>query len=115
MMNGSSFKEISDTSSSAILFVTKPSLSLLCPICHEVCHNPVITHACHHSYCRSCIVKSLEYESYCPLCRRKLNPEGRQSLSLITPKLSPSWSYFRASCLLSLQRVWMYQCYTSRF
>ncbi|KAL7748930.1 E3 ubiquitin-protein ligase traf7 [Sorochytrium milnesiophthora] len=56
-------------------FVSEPSLSLQCPICHEVCTDPVITHVCHHSYCAGCIAKSLDVEPYCPLCRRRLRRE----------------------------------------
>ncbi|KAI9190347.1 E3 ubiquitin-protein ligase traf7 [Blastocladiella emersonii ATCC 22665] len=58
-----------------VKFVSELSMSLQCPICYEVCTEPVITHVCHHSFCASCIAKSLEHEPYCPLCRRRLRAE----------------------------------------
>ncbi|KAI9223940.1 WD40-repeat-containing domain protein [Blastocladiella britannica] len=57
-----------------VKFATDVSSSLQCPICLGVCTDPVITHACHHSYCASCIAQSLEIDPYCPLCRRRVVP-----------------------------------------
>ncbi|ORZ34819.1 WD40-repeat-containing domain protein [Catenaria anguillulae PL171] len=58
-----------------IAFVADISPSLQCPICYEVCTDPVITHVCHHSFCSACISRSLESEPYCPMCRRRLRKE----------------------------------------
>ncbi|KAI8807782.1 WD40-repeat-containing domain protein [Cladochytrium replicatum] len=57
------------------MFVSEPSNALLCPICRDVCTDPVITLVCHHSFCRTCISKSIENEPQCPLCRSKLRKE----------------------------------------
>eukprot|EP00126_Sphaerothecum_destruens_P009457 Sdes_comp20513_c0_seq1m15041 len=35
------------------------SPSLLCPICKEVCFQPVISHSCHHSFCAGCIADAV--------------------------------------------------------
>lgn len=62
---------------SEVEFVTPPSQSLLCPVCHDVCHEPLITNVCHHSFCTACIFQTLEQgESACPLCRRHLSDRG---------------------------------------
>ncbi|KAI8904435.1 WD40-repeat-containing domain protein [Gorgonomyces haynaldii] len=53
-------------------FVVQPSLSLTCPICQECYKNPVIINACNHTFCKTCITQSLEYESQCPVCRKKI-------------------------------------------
>ncbi|KAK9686908.1 E3 ubiquitin-protein ligase traf7 [Basidiobolus ranarum] len=55
-----------------IEFVSPPSLSLQCPICHDVCKDPLITSVCNHSYCAACIYQSLDLEPFCPLCRTRI-------------------------------------------
>ena len=50
-------------------------------MCHDVCHEPLITNVCHHSFCTACIFQALEQgESSCPLCRRHLNDRGANIL-----------------------------------
>ncbi|KAI9331439.1 WD40-repeat-containing domain protein [Zopfochytrium polystomum] len=61
--------------SRVIEYVSKPSESLLCPICHEVFASPVISRICNHSFCDHCIFRSLELEAACPLCRAWLKRE----------------------------------------
>ncbi|KAG9291620.1 hypothetical protein G9A89_022039 [Geosiphon pyriformis] len=60
-------------------FVQTPSPSLLCPVCHDVCREPLITQVCNHSFCAACIFQSLEVEPYCPLCRCRLKVEDLHS------------------------------------
>lgn len=53
----------------------------LCPICTEICRNPVITfnpsntnnnEACGHSFCSECIQRALEMKRECASCRSSL-------------------------------------------
>ena len=54
---------------------------LLCPICLDMMSEPYVT-TCGHSFCHTCIVKSLELSSKCPRCNLPL-PYERQSLSSV--------------------------------
>ncbi|KAF9123354.1 hypothetical protein BGW39_009023 [Mortierella sp. 14UC] len=56
-------------------FLHTPSPSILCPVCQDVCREPVITNGCNHSYCASCIYHSIEIEPFCPLCRSRIKIE----------------------------------------
>ena len=57
-------------------YVYPPSQSILCPVCQEVCRDPLITSVCHHSFCTACIFQALEREAACPLCRHALTNAG---------------------------------------
>jgi len=50
--------------------VSRPSPSLVCSICQDLFHDPVINPSCSHSFCGPCI-KRAEAET-CPLCRAPL-------------------------------------------
>ncbi|KXS19187.1 WD40 repeat-like protein [Gonapodya prolifera JEL478] len=66
-----------------IQFLTKPSTSLYCPICHDLLTDPVITSQCNHSFCAACIQRALEVDSTCPLCRcRTRNDDLHPNLAL---------------------------------
>ncbi|KAG0208052.1 hypothetical protein BGX28_000872 [Mortierella sp. GBA30] len=56
-------------------FLHTPSPSILCPVCQDVCRDPVITNGCNHSYCAACIYHSIEIEPFCPLCRSRIKVE----------------------------------------
>ncbi|KAG0269722.1 hypothetical protein DFQ27_002391 [Actinomortierella ambigua] len=56
-------------------FLHTPSPSLLCPVCQDVCKEPLITNGCNHSYCATCIYRSMEIEPFCPLCRSRIRLE----------------------------------------
>ncbi|CAG9950071.1 unnamed protein product [Clonostachys rosea f. rosea IK726] len=43
-----------------------------CAICFEVPATPVITH-CKHVFCRDCIMKAIQLQHKCPLCRNALS------------------------------------------
>ncbi|KAI9297238.1 WD40 repeat-like protein [Neoconidiobolus thromboides FSU 785] len=66
---------IEDSDIETLKFVNQPSNSLLCPVCRDICHEPLITHRCHHSYCAKCIYQSINIEPFCPLCRCRLKSE----------------------------------------
>lgn len=42
--------------------------SHMCAVCLDPMENPVIT-VCLHTFCKSCIVRSIESIGYCPECR----------------------------------------------
>jgi len=39
-----------------------------CPVCYQLFHEP-ITLPCGHTFCRSCVQRSLDFQSQCPCCR----------------------------------------------
>ncbi|KAJ3351305.1 E3 ubiquitin-protein ligase traf7 [Allomyces javanicus] len=90
-----------------VLFVQQPSLSLMCPICHDVCTDPVITHVCHHSYCAACIAQSLEIEPYCPLCRRRIKADDLHPNLALAGLISelPVYCHYRRYGCTSIVRL----------
>ena len=52
----------------------------VCPICIDDFKNPTKT-KCGHMFCKDCIEKALQYDSYCPTCKKPLRPiTGKQPL-----------------------------------
>lgn len=52
---------------------------LECPLCLEIFLEPV-TVICGHSFCHSCLTRSLDHKNQCPLCRSEipyLPPQGQ--------------------------------------
>ncbi|KAF7545073.1 hypothetical protein G7Z17_g9455 [Cylindrodendrum hubeiense] len=46
-----------------------------CAICYDTPTAPVIT-LCRHVFCRPCIVRAIEVQGKCPMCRNKLTEES---------------------------------------
>ncbi|KAJ3346760.1 hypothetical protein HDU91_006959, partial [Kappamyces sp. JEL0680] len=46
-----------------------------CQLCLDPLGDPITT-PCGHSFCRNCLVSSLNYSKHCPLCRHVLPPMG---------------------------------------
>ncbi|KAF5022345.1 hypothetical protein F66182_5594 [Fusarium sp. NRRL 66182] len=46
-----------------------------CAICYDTPTEPVIT-TCKHVFCRNCIVRAIQIQHKCPLCRNKLGETG---------------------------------------
>ncbi|KXN68341.1 hypothetical protein CONCODRAFT_79773 [Conidiobolus coronatus NRRL 28638] len=44
---------------------------LECNVCYSILHDPVTT-SCGHTFCRHCIIRSLDYKDQCPFCRTQL-------------------------------------------
>ena len=55
-----------------------------CQVCYSLFHDPLTT-CCGHTFCRSCLHRTLDHSHQCPMCRRMLiiNP-------LLNPELCPS-------------------------
>ena len=71
------------------IFLTKPSDSLVCVICHDVLEEPQSLLKCGHTFCLSCIVKLQGPDpKKCPTCRQPINANGshiRESLAPVQP------------------------------
>lgn len=65
------------------LFVETPDYDLICTICQGVLRCPVRA-ACHHIFCKKCILQWLKRHQTCPCCRKPVN----QSLIFVMFKLS---------------------------
>jgi hypothetical protein len=62
---------------------------LECSLCYRLFYNPVTT-PCGHSYCCSCLERSLDYQDKCPLCKNSLAEylaERRQNLTVFLDSL----------------------------
>ena len=46
-----------------------------CPVCIDTLKDPIIT-ACAHHFCRDCIVRVIETQHKCPMCRAELPDNG---------------------------------------
>ena len=51
----------------------------MCPICKELCTEPVLLNndlkkPCQHSFCKSCIKRALDTKSECPVCKKRTYP-----------------------------------------
>ncbi|KAG7562118.1 hypothetical protein FFLO_02400 [Filobasidium floriforme] len=44
---------------------------LECDVCAQIMHKPVTT-PCQHTFCSSCLARSLDHSAKCPLCRQDL-------------------------------------------
>lgn len=55
-----------------------------CQVCYALFHDPFTT-GCGHTFCRSCLHRTLDHQHRCPICRRTLamNP-------LLNPEVCPS-------------------------
>ncbi|MBE3041453.1 LON peptidase substrate-binding domain-containing protein [Candidatus Bathyarchaeota archaeon] len=63
-----------DGNSSALLLAIAAAMrpEADCNVCYALFHDPVTT-ACGHTYCRSCLHRSLDIHPSCPICRRTLS------------------------------------------
>lgn len=46
--------------------------------CQDVYADPVIFGSCSHSFCKECILSSMDIDSSCPICRSKLSNERKE-------------------------------------
>lgn len=57
-------------------FIVDPDLlkvvDVECSLCYRILYNPVTT-PCGHSYCSSCLDRSLDHQDKCPLCKSSLD------------------------------------------
>ncbi|XP_030630973.1 LOW QUALITY PROTEIN: RING finger protein 151 [Chanos chanos] len=75
------------------LFVDPPDHDLICIICRGVLQCPVRV-ACHHIFCKKCILQWLKRQETCPCCRKPIN----QNLMFVLFKLSKSIGRLRIKC-----------------
>uniref|UniRef100_A0A8C9WCD0 RING finger protein 151-like n=1 Tax=Scleropages formosus TaxID=113540 RepID=A0A8C9WCD0_SCLFO len=75
------------------LFVDTPDHDLICTICQGVLRCPVRV-ACHHIFCKKCILQWLRRQETCPCCRKPVNP----SLIFVMYKMSKSIGRLRIKC-----------------
>jgi len=47
----------------------------ICVLCHDLPLEPVLTVACEHMFCRTCINESLNHRAECPLCRAAIDAD----------------------------------------
>ncbi|KAJ3601532.1 hypothetical protein NHX12_032500 [Muraenolepis orangiensis] len=74
-------------------FVNTPEYDLICTICHGVLRCPVRA-ACHHIFCKRCILQWLKRQETCPCCRKAVN----QNRIFVMFKLSKSIGHMKIKC-----------------
>lgn len=47
---------------------------LTCPVCQGIFQDPVLL-PCSHSFCRTCLHRSLEFNKRCPVCRKEFTED----------------------------------------
>ncbi|CAA7050302.1 unnamed protein product [Microthlaspi erraticum] len=62
-----------------VLHLQKLGLELKCPLCLQLLNRPVLL-PCDHVFCDSCIHKSSQVESGCPVCKSKHPKKARRNL-----------------------------------
>ncbi|KAI4888893.1 hypothetical protein NFI96_013363, partial [Prochilodus magdalenae] len=75
------------------LFVDVPDDDLICSICQGVLRCPVRA-ACHHVFCKKCILQWLKRQETCPCCRKPVS----QSLIFVMFKLSKAIGRLKIKC-----------------
>jgi hypothetical protein len=63
-----------------------------CSLCYRILYNPVTT-PCGHTYCSSCLDRSLDHQDKCPLCKSSLDEylaERRKFVTLFVARLARS-------------------------
>lgn len=78
-----------------------------CQVCFNVLYNP-FTCPCGHTYCRDCLLRCMDHQPSCPVCRAKLpsfeNLARSQALGRIVPLLLPETYQVRRQSILQQQR-----------
>ena len=62
----------SSSISDLVINVSKIEEELECPLCFSIMFEPVTTHSCGHSFCKSCLLRALDNKPECPMCRASL-------------------------------------------
>uniref|UniRef100_A0A3B1JYN8 Ring finger protein 151 n=1 Tax=Astyanax mexicanus TaxID=7994 RepID=A0A3B1JYN8_ASTMX len=75
------------------MFVDVPDEDLICSICKGVLRCPVRA-ACHHIFCKKCIMQWLKRQQTCPCCRKPVS----QSLIYVMFKLSKAIGRLKIKC-----------------
>ena len=58
------------------VFVNPPPAHLVCQICSDVFHLPVVVSRCGHSFCQGCLMRELDRNGLCPLDRQPVPEAG---------------------------------------
>ncbi|ORY94143.1 WD40-repeat-containing domain protein [Syncephalastrum racemosum] len=67
---------------------------LLCPICHEIFQDAIIT-SCGHSFCQQCIHLTLKRTRDCPICRKPLSKDGAFPVFLPNFQLKETTEWYK--------------------
>ncbi|KAH8119122.1 hypothetical protein DFH11DRAFT_1501434 [Phellopilus nigrolimitatus] len=64
-------------------YVGDVNSNLICCVCQAPFLNPTVTTTCSHTFCRDCIVRSLESQPCCPVDRSPLTLDGLKPENLL--------------------------------
>jgi len=57
-----------------------------CSLCHQLLMEPVTT-SCGHSYCKGCILRALDHDNRCPLCRTVIHISPDHGVSVMLQQM----------------------------
>jgi len=57
-----------------------------CALCHQLLMEPVTT-SCGHSYCKNCILRALDHDNRCPLCRTVIHMSPDHGVSVMLQQM----------------------------
>jgi len=60
--------------------------ALDCPLCHSLLYEPITT-SCGHSFCKDCILRAMDHDNKCPMCRNILNITPEYGVSVILSQI----------------------------
>ncbi|CAL9213636.1 unnamed protein product [Arabidopsis halleri] len=70
-----------------VLHLQKLGLELKCPLCLKLLNRPVLL-PCDHVFCDSCVHKSSQVETGCPVCKSKHSKKSRRNLQFMESVIS---------------------------
>jgi len=60
----------------------KDIIDFECPLCKYLLYEPVTT-ACGHNFCRNCIIRSMDHNNKCPICRAIIHMAPDHSINVL--------------------------------
>jgi len=57
-----------------------------CPLCHLLLFEPITT-SCGHTFCRSCILRAMDHDNKCPICRTTVHISPEHGVAILLKQL----------------------------
>jgi len=57
-----------------------------CPLCQQLLYEPIAT-SCGHTFCKSCILRAMDHDNKCPLCRTVVHISPEHGICILLQQL----------------------------
>jgi len=57
-----------------------------CPLCQELLMDPITT-SCGHTFCKGCILRAMDHDNKCPLCRNVIHVSPEYGISILLQQI----------------------------